>query len=101
MQRVGASIASDDSASSTEDTRWPWRQIGDSIGRTPKTQTAFAARIGWTKTRLNELIRGKRGVTADAALDLAEALGTSSRIWMNLQSAWDLDTATRRRRSAA
>ncbi len=62
-----------------------------------ETQTAFAARIGWTRARLNEFIRGKRGVTADGALDLAEALGTSGKIWMNLQSTWDLDAATRRR----
>ena len=32
------------------------------------TQTAFAEKLGWTRARLNELIRGKRGVTADAAL---------------------------------
>ena len=36
------------------------------------SQTAFALRIGWTRSRLNELIRGKRGITAAAALDLAE-----------------------------
>ncbi len=66
-----------------------------------ETQAAFASRIGWTRARLNEFVRGKRGVTADAALDLAEALGTSSKIWMNLQATWDLDQARRRRRSAA
>ncbi len=66
-----------------------------------ETQAAFASRIGWTRARLNELIRGKRGVTADAALDLEEALGTSSKLWMNLQATWDLDAARRRRRSAA
>jgi addiction module HigA family antidote len=33
------------------------------------SQAAFADKIGWTKARLNELIRGKRGVTAEAALD--------------------------------
>ncbi len=38
------------------------------------TQTAFAEKIGWTRARLNELINGKRGITADAALDLAEAM---------------------------
>ncbi len=65
-----------------------------------ETQAAFAARIGWTRARLNELVRGKRGVTADAALDLAAALGTSSKVWMGLQATWDLDAA-RRRRSAA
>ena len=64
------------------------------------TQTAFAERVGWTRARLNELIRGKRGVTADAALDLAKALGTSAKLWMNLQATYDLDQA-RKRRSAA
>ena len=61
------------------------------------TQTAFAARLRWTRTRLNELINGKRGVTADAAIDLAEALKTSPKLWMNLQATYDLDRARRRR----
>jgi addiction module HigA family antidote len=65
------------------------------------TQAAFATRIGWTRARLNELVRGKRGVTADAALDLAAALGTSSKVWLNLQATWDLDVAMKRRGSAA
>ena len=41
------------------------------------TQAAFAEQLGWTRARLNELVRGKRGVTAESALDLAGALGTS------------------------
>ena len=64
------------------------------------TQTAFARRVGWTRARLNELIRGKRGITADAALDLAETLGTSAKIWMNLQATYGLDKATKSRRVA-
>ena len=64
------------------------------------TQAALAEKLGWTKTRLNELIRGKRGVTAAAALDLAEALGTSPKLWMNLQATYDLDRAARARRVA-
>jgi addiction module HigA family antidote len=64
------------------------------------TQTAFAKEVGWTRARLNELIRGKRGVTAEAALDLADAMGTSAKLWMNLQATYDLDRA-RRARSAA
>ena len=66
-----------------------------------ETQTAFAARIGWTRARLNEFIRGKRGVTAEAALDLAETLGTTAKLWMNLQATWELDQATKRRVRAA
>lgn len=64
------------------------------------TQAAFAERIDWTKARLNELIKGKRGITADAALDLAEALGTSPKLWMNLQATFDLDRAARAREVA-
>jgi len=64
------------------------------------TQTAFAEEVGWTRARLNELIKGKRGITADAALDLADALGTSPKLWMNLQATWDLDRATKARQVA-
>ncbi len=65
------------------------------------TQRAFAETLGWTRARLNELIKGKRGITADAALDLAEALGTSPKVWMNLQATWELAQAERRRRKVA
>ena len=64
------------------------------------TQAAFAEKVGWTKTRLNELIKGKRGITAAAALDLADALGTSPKLWMNLQATFDLDKESAARRVA-
>jgi len=64
------------------------------------TQAAFAKKLGWTKARLNELIKGKRGITAAAALDLAEALGTSPKLWMNLQATFDLDKALKTRHVA-
>jgi addiction module HigA family antidote len=64
------------------------------------TQAAFAEKIGWTKSRLNELIKGKRGITAAAALDLAEVLGTTPKLWMNLQATYDLDKAASTRRVA-
>lgn len=61
------------------------------------TQADFAGRIGWTRARLNEIVRGRRGITAEAALDLSEELGTTARLWMNLQTTWDLDQAIKRR----
>ena len=64
------------------------------------TQASLAQKIGWTKARLNELIKGKRGITAAAALDLAGALGTSAKLWMNLQATYDLDKAEKARRVA-
>jgi addiction module HigA family antidote len=64
------------------------------------SQRQFATKLGWTTAKLNELVKGKRGVTADTALDLAQALGTSAEIWMNLQMMWDLRRAEIRRRAS-
>ena len=64
------------------------------------SQAEFARQINWTKARLNELIRGKRGISADSALDLADALGTSPKLWMNLQATYDLDRALAARNAA-
>ena len=47
-------------------------------------QLQFAQKVGWTRMRINEFNKGKRGVTTDAELDLAKALGTSAKLWMNL-----------------
>ena len=65
-----------------------------------KSQAAFAREVGWTKGWLNEIIKRKRRITAEAALDLAEALGTSPRLWMNLQVTYDLGEAEKKRRAA-
>ena len=64
------------------------------------SQRRFAAKIRWTPARLNDLVRGKRGITADSALDLAKMLGTSPELWMNLQAHWDLRRAEERRRAS-
>jgi antitoxin HigA-1 len=62
------------------------------------SQRAMAGRLGWTVAKLNELIRGKRGVTADSALDLAAEFGTSPELWLNLQMQFDLKRAQTRRK---
>lgn len=54
------------------------------------TQKAFSAHLGWTYAKLNEIIHGKRGVTPEAALDLADALNMEPEFWLNLQRDWDL-----------
>ena len=64
------------------------------------SQSEFAAKMGWTKARLNELIKGKRNITASSALDLAKALGTTAKLWMNLQGTYDLDVAKKRKKAA-
>lgn len=64
------------------------------------TQVALAEKLGWTRTRLNELLKGKRGITAESALDLSRVLGTTAKLWMNIQATWDLDAAQKRRKVA-
>jgi len=54
------------------------------------TQVAFARHIGVSVQRVNELIRGKRGVTPETAWLLAQALGTTPQFWVNLQANYDL-----------
>ena len=54
------------------------------------TQTQFSKHIGWTYARLNEIINGKRGVSADSALTLSEALSNTPQFWLNLQRNWEL-----------
>ena len=63
------------------------------------TQLTFAKKLNWTRAKLNELIKGKRGVTAESALDLADALKTSAKVWMNLQATYDLDKAMKLRKA--
>jgi len=54
------------------------------------TQIALAAHLGIPVQRVNEIVRGRRGVSPDTAWLLAQALGTSPEFWVNLQTAYDL-----------
>lgn len=54
------------------------------------TQVDFAKAIGVSFQRLNEMVRGKRGMTPDTALRLERALGMEAQFWLNLQLRWDL-----------
>jgi antitoxin HigA-1 len=53
-------------------------------------QADVARRLGISLNRLNEIILGKRGISADTALRLAQLLKTSPQFWMRLQADWDL-----------
>ena len=54
------------------------------------SQAEAAARMQMTSNRLNKIVKGRRGVTADTAWRLSALLGTSPDVWMNLQVHWDL-----------
>ena len=55
--------------------------------------TALAKAIGVTPARINEIVRGRRGITAATALRLAKYFGTDARSWMNLQTHHELALA--------
>jgi len=59
-------------------------------------QAEAAERLGISANRLNEVVLGKRRITADTALRLSRMLNTSPQFWMRLQADWDLHRAARR-----
>jgi len=54
------------------------------------TQRQLATRLGVSYPRVNEVVRGKRGITPDTALRLERLFGMEAQFWLNLQLAWDL-----------
>ena len=54
------------------------------------TQLELARHLDWTYARLNEIVNGRRGITADSALAIGDALGTGPKFWTNLQTDWNL-----------
>jgi addiction module HigA family antidote len=54
---------------------------------------SLARALGVTPARINDIVRERRGITADTALRLARYFGTDARSWLNLQSAYDLRLA--------
>jgi addiction module HigA family antidote len=59
------------------------------------SQNAFAAHLDWPHAKINEIIHGRRGITPEAALSLADVLGTTPDLWLNLQKNYDLSKAQR------
>jgi len=57
------------------------------------SQLQFSKEIGWSARRVNEIIKGKRGITAASALDLADYFKSSPEFWLNLQQSWNLAEA--------
>jgi addiction module HigA family antidote len=62
------------------------------------TVTAFAKRLGVSRVALSRVLNGHAAVSAELAIRLAAALGTSAESWLNMQIAYDLARAEKRRR---
>jgi addiction module HigA family antidote len=63
------------------------------------TQLELAEALGVSRRRVNELVRGRRGVTPDTALRLASYFRTGPEFWMQLQLAWDIHQTRRARKT--
>lgn len=59
------------------------------------TQSDLAERMGVPVGRINQILQGKRAVTADTAVRLSRVLGMSAEFWLGLQAAWELWHARR------
>jgi antitoxin HigA-1 len=64
------------------------------------SQNALARELGVPPRRINEIVLGKRGISADTALRLAKRFGNSARFWMELQTDFDLHLAQREARQS-
>lgn len=61
------------------------------LGPLGVTQHRLAVAIGVSPRRINEIVHGKRRISADTALRMARFFGTTERFWMNLQTRYDLE----------
>jgi addiction module HigA family antidote len=80
----------------------PGESIQEELSARNWTQRQLAQKMRRPVQAVNEIIRGKRQITAETALDLADAFGTSAEMWVGLEARYRLHVARqeRRRRSA-
>ncbi len=68
----------------------PGLVLQDELDEIGVTQTELASHIGVLPKTINEICRGKRGISAEMAWKLSQALGASPNFWLNLQNNWEL-----------
>ncbi|MEJ7847209.1 MAG: HigA family addiction module antitoxin [Pyrinomonadaceae bacterium] len=68
----------------------PGLVLQDELEELGITQTFLAEHIGVLPKTINEICRGKRGISAEMAWKLSQALGASPNFWLNLQNNWEL-----------
>lgn len=70
----------------------PGTVLQDELDELGLTQTALAKHIGVLPKTINEICREKRGISAEMAMRLSNALGGSPQFWLNLQNNWELSS---------
>jgi addiction module HigA family antidote len=66
----------------------PGEVLKDELDEIGLTQSALAKHIGVLPKTINEICRGKRGISAEMAIKLSMALGGAPQFWLNLQNTW-------------
>jgi addiction module HigA family antidote len=74
----------------------PGKVLLDELSERGVTQSTLAEHIGVLSKTVNEICRGKRGISAEMAVKLSLALGASPQFWLNLQKNWELSRVNRR-----
>ena len=68
----------------------PGEVLKDELDEVGLTQSALAKHIGVLPKTINEICRGKRGISAEMAMKLSKALGGRAQFWLNLQNNWEI-----------
>ena len=71
----------------------PGEHLAEFLDELEITRYRLAKTILVPPSRINEIVHGRRSITADTALRIARALGTTPEFWLNLQRRYDLDVA--------
>ena len=71
----------------------PGEHLAEMLAELGVSQYRLARTIGVPPRRINEIVHGRRSITADTALPIGRALGTTPEFWLNLQQMYDLDLA--------
>lgn len=74
----------------------PGQVLKDELDERGVSQSALAHHLGVLPRSINEICRGKRGISAEMAVMLSLALGASPQFWLNLQKNWELSRVRRR-----
>jgi antitoxin HigA-1 len=75
----------------------PGMVLQDELEEIGISQSTLAQHIGVLPKTINEICRGKRGISAEMAWKLSRALGASPNFWLNLQNNWELSEVSRDR----
>ena len=75
----------------------PGRVLQDELEESSIAQSTLARHIGVLPKTINEICRGKRGISAEMAMKLSRALGASAEFWLNLQNNWEMSQIDQRK----